>query len=223
MNKTDADEVTQYELETWARCAEDYLDTFAGLTSKAIPLLLEAAEIRPGSHVLDLGSGPGHGAEMFAQAGAVVTGDRAKQQADEAAAKLGNAEPLKPEKLTLQRLFEMYLGERTPGKSAQVRAQDQCQADLFLRCFGGGREAKGLSVREWDLFKSERSSGRLAPKSRSGCPVGPRTVEKDLRWLVAVLNWATKVSDGREGYLLERNPLKGLPFPTEPNPRRPFL
>ena len=74
MNKSDADEVTQYELETWARCAEDYLDTFAGLTSKAIPLLLEAAEIRPGSHVLDLGSGPGHVSEMFAQAGAVVTG-----------------------------------------------------------------------------------------------------------------------------------------------------
>jgi len=74
MNNTDADEVTQYELETWGRCAEDYLDTFAGLTSKAIPLLLEAAEIRPGSHVLDLGSGPGHVAGMFAQAGAVVTG-----------------------------------------------------------------------------------------------------------------------------------------------------
>ena len=74
MNKTSVDEVTQYELETWGRCADNYLDTFAGLTSQAIPLLLEAAEIRPGSHVLDLGSGPGHGAEMLAQAGAVVTG-----------------------------------------------------------------------------------------------------------------------------------------------------
>ena len=74
MNKTDADEVTQYELETWGRCAEDYLDTFAGLTSEAIPLLIESAKICPGSHVLDLGSGPGNVAEMFAQAGAVVTG-----------------------------------------------------------------------------------------------------------------------------------------------------
>ena len=74
MNKRDAGEVTRYELETWGRCAEGYLDTFAGLTSKAIPLLLEAAETRPGSHVLDLGSGPGNVAEMFTQAGAVVTG-----------------------------------------------------------------------------------------------------------------------------------------------------
>jgi SAM-dependent methyltransferase len=74
MNKTNADKVTQYELETWRRCAEGYLDTFAGLTSQTIPLLLEAAEILPGSHVLDLGSGPGHVAKMFAQAEAVVTG-----------------------------------------------------------------------------------------------------------------------------------------------------
>ncbi len=74
MNEADANEVTRYEMETWGRCAEDYLDTFAGLTSKAIPLLLEAAEIQPDSQVLDLGSGPGNVAEMFAQAGAVVTG-----------------------------------------------------------------------------------------------------------------------------------------------------
>jgi SAM-dependent methyltransferase len=74
MDQQDADVVTQYELETWARCAEDYLDTFAGLTSQTVPLLLKAAETRPGSHILDLGSGPGHVAEMIAQAGAVVTG-----------------------------------------------------------------------------------------------------------------------------------------------------
>jgi ubiquinone/menaquinone biosynthesis C-methylase UbiE len=74
MDKTNADEVTQYELETWKRCAEDYLDTFAGLTSQSTPILIEAAEIRPGSHVLDLGSGPGHVAKMLAQAEAVVTG-----------------------------------------------------------------------------------------------------------------------------------------------------
>jgi SAM-dependent methyltransferase len=74
MNEVDADVVTRYELETWERCAEDYLDTFAGFTSKAIPLLLDAAEIRPDSHVLDLGSGPGHVAERLSQAGAVVTG-----------------------------------------------------------------------------------------------------------------------------------------------------
>jgi SAM-dependent methyltransferase len=85
MNKTDADEVTQYELETWERCAEEYLDTFAGFTSQAIPLLVGAAETRPGSHVLDLGSGPGHGSQMFAQSGAVVKGVDFSPQMVEAA------------------------------------------------------------------------------------------------------------------------------------------
>jgi SAM-dependent methyltransferase len=74
MNQTNADAVTQYELETWGRCAEDYLDTFAGLTSEAIPLLREAAGISDGSHVLDLGSGPGNVSGVLAQLGAVVTG-----------------------------------------------------------------------------------------------------------------------------------------------------
>ena len=47
---------------------------------------------------------------------------QAKQQADEAAAKLGKAEPLRPQELTLQTLFESYLGEVTPKKSESIAA-----------------------------------------------------------------------------------------------------
>ncbi|MFQ5790795.1 MAG: class I SAM-dependent methyltransferase, partial [Acidobacteriota bacterium] len=68
------DVVTQYERETWSRCAESYLDTFAALTGETVPLLLEAAEVRSGRHVLEIGSGPGHVADALAQAGADVTG-----------------------------------------------------------------------------------------------------------------------------------------------------
>ena len=74
MSMMNADEVTQYELDTWGRCAEEYLDTFAGLTSQAIPLLLESVGDCRGRHVLDLGSGPGNVAEVFAECGAEVTG-----------------------------------------------------------------------------------------------------------------------------------------------------
>jgi ubiquinone/menaquinone biosynthesis C-methylase UbiE len=66
--------VTQFEHKTWSRCAESYLDTFAGLTREAIPLLLEAAHIRHGSHVLEIGSGPGHVAHALIEAGVRVTG-----------------------------------------------------------------------------------------------------------------------------------------------------
>jgi SAM-dependent methyltransferase len=68
------DVVTRYERETWSRCAESYLDTFASLTRETVPLLIEAANIRRGTDVLEIGSGPGHVAEALRKAGASVTG-----------------------------------------------------------------------------------------------------------------------------------------------------
>jgi integrase len=62
-----------------------------------------------------------------------------------------------------------------------------------------------------------RKSKRDPSKIRT---VRPRTVQYDLKTLMAVLNWATVVRDGRGTVLLERNPLKGLPLPVEANPRR---
>ena len=68
------DVVTKFEHDTWSRCADSYLDTFAGMTRETIPLLLQAAHISRGSHVLEIGSGPGHVAHSLAEAGAIVTG-----------------------------------------------------------------------------------------------------------------------------------------------------
>lgn len=70
----DPDVVTQYERETWARCAESYLDTFAALTRQTVPLLSKAAMIGSGGNVLEIGSGPGHVADMLRETGAAVTG-----------------------------------------------------------------------------------------------------------------------------------------------------
>ena len=42
----DPDVVVEYELDTWSRCAEDYVDTFAGITRETVPLLMEIARIR---------------------------------------------------------------------------------------------------------------------------------------------------------------------------------
>ena len=66
--------VTKFEHDTWSRCAESYLDTFAELTRETVPLLLEAARISRGSHVLEIGSGPGHVAHSLTEARAIVTG-----------------------------------------------------------------------------------------------------------------------------------------------------
>ena len=61
-------------METWARCADEYLDTFAGLTSKTIPLLLDSIGDCQGRRILDLGSGPGNVAKALAGSGADVVG-----------------------------------------------------------------------------------------------------------------------------------------------------
>lgn len=74
MDAINPDVVTQYEHETWSRCAESYVDTFARLTGETLPWLRKAAVIEPGHTVLEIGSGPGHVADALAQAGAKVTG-----------------------------------------------------------------------------------------------------------------------------------------------------
>lgn len=98
----DPDVVHRYEHETWTRCAAAYLDHFAGLTRETMPLLRDAAKIRSGSTVLDIGSGPGHVAGALAEHGAVVTGidfsakmvEVARRHYPEAAFQEANAEQL---------------------------------------------------------------------------------------------------------------------------------
>jgi len=147
--------------------------------------------------------------------------EKAKRDADEAAARLASAEKLTPEgprDITLGELFELYLDEVTPQKSPGVQKFDRAAVERLRTSLGERRPVKALSKREWDLFIRERQSGRTTGRS-----VGPRTVARDLKLLLAVLNWATLSGDGLGGVLLERNPLKGLPLPSEKNPRRPSL
>ena len=70
----DPNVVAEYERDTWNRCADTYLDTFSGITQETVTLLIEAGEIRTGSRVLEIGSGPGHVANHLAKLGASVTG-----------------------------------------------------------------------------------------------------------------------------------------------------
>ncbi len=148
---------------------------------------------------------------------------RAKRQADEFAAGFaevnGRKEP-EPEPLTLEKLFEIYGEEVTPTKGAHSRGHDRASMHMFLRFFGRNRDSATLSRRDWDRFIRERRAGRIGP---SGRPVSNRTVEYDLKFLIAVLNWAAKSRDERGRLLLDRNPLRGLRTPKEKNPRRVVL
>lgn len=150
--------------------------------------------------------------------------NQAKQQADEAAAKLGRAEPLRPQGLTLQTLFESYLGEVTPQKSESKRGHDLRATKMFLRFFGPDRLAHTLNVRDWDRFTEARRRGLVAPSGNlKMAGVGNRQIAYDLTFLRATLNWATLAGNGGGDPLLARNPLKGLHLPEEKNPKRPLL
>ena len=150
---------------------------------------------------------------------------RAKKQADEFAAGFAGPEmhgkaEAEPEPLTLKTLFDIYGEEVTPTKGERSRMHDRAATRMFLGCFGRNRDPATLSKRDWDRFIRARRSGKVGP---SGRPVSDRTIEYDLKFLIAVLNWAAKSRDEHGRLLLDSNPLKGLKAPKEKNPVRVVL
>ena len=150
---------------------------------------------------------------------------RAKRQADEFAAGFassdlnGKAES-EPEPLTLGRLFDIYGEEVTPTKAEASRRSDRATMTMFLGFFGRDRRPETLSQRDWDRFIRERRAGTVGPSRR---PVSDRTVERDLRFLLAVLNWAARSRDEQGGLFIDSNPLRGLRVPKVKNPTRVVL
>jgi integrase len=156
---------------------------------------------------------------------------QAKEKADELAAALRRRDTPQASTLTLHALFyNWYLKEVTPSKSAGKQRHDATAAEMFCRCFGANRQPQTLSVRDWQKFIVERRSGTLRPLSldagdekRPIRPVSDLQLRYDLKFLMAVLNFATLARDDSSVPLLAHNPLKGLPYPSKDNPRRPML
>ena len=148
---------------------------------------------------------------------------RAKKQADELAAGFVIPVPRderEPEPLTLGTLFDIYGDEVTPTKGERSQRYDRVAMKMFLGFFGTNRKPATLSQRDWDRFIRARRAGRVGP---SGRPVSDRTVEYDLKFLIAVLNWAAKSRDEEGRLLLGSNLLRGLKVPKEKNPTRVVL
>ncbi len=119
---------------------------------------------------------------------------RAKRQADKAAAgfagpELNGRKEAEPEPLTLERLFDIYGEEVTPTKAPASRRYDRATMAMFLKFLGGHRQPATLSQRDWDRFIRARRAGKAG---RSHRPVANRTIQQDLKLLLAILNWAAK-------------------------------
>ena len=149
---------------------------------------------------------------------------RAKRQADQFAAGFIDAPNGKteaePEPLTLEGLFDIYRDEVTPTKSERAQRYDRRTMEMFLPFFGRHRKPATLSQRDWDRFIRARRAGRVGCSRR---PVSDRTIEYDLKFLLAILNWAAKSRDEEGRLLLDFNPLRGLKAPKEKNPKRVVL
>jgi integrase len=138
--------------------------------------------------------------------------ERAKRQADQLAAKFAAGDRTAEADPMLGALFDNYLEERTPTKRPRTQKHDRRARELFVACFGHHRKVSTLSARDWHRYIELRRRGVLG-----GRAVGNRTIESDLKWLLAVLNWAVRA------HILARNPLTGLPVPREKNPNRPVF
>ncbi len=151
--------------------------------------------------------------------------DAAKAKADELAAALrSNSSPLDVDP-TLQALFDNYVREVTPQKSASTQKHDKSAVKRFESFLGETRRASTLNRRDWDGFIAwrRRTGDTRKGKKTKGKPIGARIIEYDLKFLHAVFNWAVTARDSAGRYLLDRNPLKGMPWPKEESPRRPVL
>jgi integrase len=147
--------------------------------------------------------------------------NEAKVKADEIAAKFRREPKRQAVELTLAGLFDIYEREVTPTKGKTSRGHDARAMEMFLREFGRDTKPSSLSRREWDRYVMRRTTGALAPKdAETGHKVRPRAVQQDLRLLLAILNWATRASDGKGAVLLDRNPLQGLKPPKDESPKR---
>ncbi|HEU5185508.1 MAG TPA: tyrosine-type recombinase/integrase [Gemmatimonadaceae bacterium] len=148
--------------------------------------------------------------------------ERGKRAAEQLAVELRSAEAPRTD-VTLRELFDKYEGERLPMKSAGVQEHNRRARALFERCWGAATKVKDLDRRDWDRFIRERRTGALRPhKSRRTDGVRDRQIEYELRFLLAVLNWAEGVREhGRP--LLDHRPFRGFAVPTELNVKQPTI
>jgi integrase len=149
--------------------------------------------------------------------------NKAETQADEVAAGIARQEPPKAAPSTLRSLFENYGREITPMKATETQRHDRVCFEMFSRFLGPNTKAETLSRTDWDRFIRARREGRIGPADAKPRTVGNRMIAYDLKLLRAVLKWATESRDNRGRFYLDKDPLKGLPYPQELNTQRPML
>jgi integrase len=128
-------------------------------------------------------------------------------------------EALTEGKLTLSVLFDMYVVSPAHGaKKPSTQRDDRTRLKRLVAFVGRDRDVRSLCDSDLERFRQARLRGECRPEDR---PVRARAAGMDLQSLNTMLNWATRQRDRRGRRLLESNPVRGIRFATEKNPRRP--
>lgn len=96
-------------------------------------------------------------------------------------------------------------------KGEQEQKADARRIELWTRALGAAQDPETISRAAWQRFADHRASGAMYAQGHlvegeKRKPVGPRTVERDQRFLLAVLNWRTE-----GGYFPSENCCRGFP------------
>lgn len=154
--------------------------------------------------------------------------DAAEAYADEQAAKVRKGmDQIRTARPTARRVLGQYEAHRTPDKRRmKARKEDGRQIEMWRRFLGPEFDLSRLSRREWDAFKRKRASGEIDARGNQVAKpddrrcVKARVVEKDLRFVRTVINWACEWRDAEGRLLMESDPTCGLDTPHEKNPSR---
>ncbi len=137
--------------------------------------------------------------------------------------------------LTLAQLFSAYRQHRLPALTAERRKEASARLTMFTEAWGGQLRVHDLSQTHVDLYcrkrreleivspglrtddEGKRKRGWRAPK-----PVRDGGLDAEFRWFASVLNWAGSKYKVGGRFLLSSNPLRGVSWPKEKNPRRPI-
>ena len=152
--------------------------------------------------------------------------ERAIQQGYELEnALLANETALDEQSLTLGLLMDLYLESPAHlGKKARTQHDEGRTLRRVVEFFGRTRNVDTLSESDAKRYTMARRRGEVArPDDENGRPVGDRTIGADLEMLQRALLWAVRERKTNGERLLKENPLVGVRFPSEKNPKRPVM
>ncbi len=158
----------------------------------------------------------------------VTDSEEAKARADDLAARFARHES-HPEATTLDVLIDRYLKEVTPTKGNSKQQHDGRAARVWRAFFGAQPEITRRIARapdtldriDWDRFIGARRGGDIP-----GCSgrVRDRAVEYDLKFMLAILNWAVGARIiGSSPWRSEVRLKQKWSMPKELNPKRPSM